>query len=186
MGNRLSKIYTRTGDKGTTGMADGTRVDKDSMRVAAIGDVDELNSVVGLVVCKCQQGDVREILITIQHDLFNLGGQITMPECDLITEERIKWLEQNLDKLNEDLPPLKEFILPGGGEAAVYCHLARTVCRRAERSIVSLAKEFEFNNSVNAYINRLSDLLFVICRMLSRQSGEAEVYWQSERLKQSE
>jgi len=185
MGYRLSKIYTRTGDKGTTGMADGTRIDKDSAQVAAIGDVDELNSVIGLVICKCQQGDVKEILITIQHDLFNLGGQLSMPESDMVTEERIKWLEQNLDKMNEDLPPLKEFILPGGGEASAYCHLARTVCRRTERSIVSLAKEVEFNNNVSAYINRLSDLLFVMCRVLSRQSGESEVYWQSDRLKQS-
>jgi cob(I)alamin adenosyltransferase len=182
MGYRLSKIYTRTGDKGTTGMADGSRVEKDSLRVSAIGDVDELNSVLGLVVCKCQQGDIKEILITIQHDLFNLGSQITMPECELITQERIKWLEQTLDQLNEDLPPLKEFILPGGGEAAAHCHLARTVCRRTERGIVSLSKEFEFNSNVGAYINRLSDLLFVVCRVLSRQSGEGEVYWKSERL----
>ena len=182
MGNRLSKIYTRTGDKGTTGMGDGSRVDKDSLRVAAIGDTDELNSVIGVVVSKCDEGEVKETLITIQHDLFNLGGQLTMPECDLITEQRIQWLEQTLDKMNEDLPPLKEFILPGGGEAAAHCHLARTVCRRTERAIVALAKEFEFNNNVSAYINRLSDFLFVACRVLSRQAGEGEVYWQSERL----
>jgi len=121
MGYRLSKIYTRTGDKGTTGMADGSRVDKDSLRVAAIGDVDELNSIIGIVVCHCPQGDVKEALLTIQHDLFNLGGQLSMPECDLITAARIKWLEQTLDAMNENLPPLKEFILPGGGEASVYC-----------------------------------------------------------------
>lgn len=183
MGYRLSKIYTRTGDKGTTGMADGTRVDKDSMRVVAIGDVDELNSVMGLVACTCPAGDVKEALITIQHDLFNLGGQITLPECDLITEQRITWLEQTLDEMNADLPALKEFILPGGGTAAAHCHLARTVCRRAERSMVTLAKEFELNKNVSAYINRLSDLLFVICRVLSRESGDGEVYWQSNRLK---
>jgi len=183
MGNRLSKIYTRTGDKGSTGMGDGSRVDKDSLRVAAIGDVDELNSVVGIVICKCLEGEVKESLITIQHDLFNLGGQLTMPECDLITEKRIKWLEQSLDEMNKDLPPLKEFILPGGGEAAAHCHLARTVCRRTERTIIALAKELEFSNNVIAYINRLSDFLFVACRVLSRQAGEVEVYWQSERLK---
>ena len=182
MGNRLSKIYTRTGDKGTTGMGDGSRVEKDSLRVAAIGDTDELNSVIGMVICKCPEGDVKETLITIQHDLFNLGGQLTMPECNLITEERVKWLEVTLDAMNENLPPLKEFILPGGGEAAAHCHLARTVCRRAERTIVSLAKEFEFSRQITAYINRLSDLLFVACRVLSRQAGEAEVYWQSDRL----
>lgn len=183
MGNRLSKIYTRTGDKGTTGMGDGSRVDKDSLRVASIGDVDELNSVIGIVLSKCPEGDIKEALLTIQHDLFNLGGQLTMPECDLITEQRVKWLEQTLDEMNKDLPPLKEFILPGGGEAAAHCHLARTVCRRAERTIVALAKVFEFSKNVSAYINRLSDFLFVACRVLSRQAGEGEVYWQSERLK---
>jgi cob(I)alamin adenosyltransferase len=182
MGNRLSKIYTRTGDKGSTGMGDGSRIDKDSLRVAAIGDADELNSVIGMVICKCPEGDVKETLITIQHDLFNLGGQLTLPECNLITEDRINWLEDSLDKMNADLPPLKEFILPGGGEAAAHCHLARTVCRRSERTIVALAKEFEFSPNVTAYINRLSDLLFVACRVLSRQAGEGEIYWQYERL----
>ncbi|MDH5472079.1 MAG: cob(I)yrinic acid a,c-diamide adenosyltransferase [Gammaproteobacteria bacterium] len=183
MGYRLSKIYTRTGDKGTTGMADGSRVEKDSLRVAAMGDVDELNSVLGMVLSKCQPGVVNEVLFTVQHDLFNLGAQISIPECNLITEQRVEWLEQQLDAMNEDLPPLKEFILPGGGEAASICHLARTVCRRAERTLFSLAKEHEFSDNIKAYINRLSDLLFVACRVLSREAGEAEVYWQSERLK---
>lgn len=183
MGNRLTKIYTRTGDKGTTGMGDGSRVEKDSLRVAAMGDVDELNSVLGMVICKCAPGTVKETLITIQHDLFNLGGQLTMPECHLITAARVKWLEDTLDAMNEPLPPLKEFILPGGGEAAAQCHLARTVCRRAERTLVSLAREFEFSPYILAYINRLSDLLFVACRVLSREAGEAEVYWQSQRIK---
>ena len=183
MGFRLSKIYTRTGDKGTTGMADGSRLDKDDLRVAAIGDLDELNSVLGMVLIKCQPGIVADTLLTIQHDLFNLGAQLTMPECDLITEIRVQWLEKILDEMNESLTPLKEFILPGGGEAAATCHLARAVCRRAERTIFSLSKEFEFNDNIKSYINRLSDLLFVACRMLSRQAGEAEVYWQSERLK---
>ena len=183
MGNRLSKIYTRTGDKGNTGMGDGSRVEKDSLRVAAIGDVDELNSVVGILLCKCSEGEVKESLITIQHDLFNLGGQLTMPACDLITEKRVQWLEHILDKLNKDLPPLKEFILPGGGEASAHCHLARTVCRRTERTLVALAKEFKFSGDIVAYVNRLSDLFFVMSRVLSRQAGEAEVYWESERLK---
>ena len=182
MGNRLSKIYTRTGDKGSTGMGDGSRVEKDSARVAAMGDVDELNSVLGMVICKCRPGEVKETLITIQHDLFNLGGQLTMPDYALITEQRVQWLEQTLDEMNADLPPLKEFILPGGGEAATVCHLARTVCRRAERTLVALSREYEFSKNINAYINRLSDLLFVASRVLSRIDGEAEVYWQSERI----
>jgi len=183
MGNRLSKIYTRTGDKGTTGMGDGSRVEKDNLRVAAIGDTDELNSVIGMLICKCQEGELKEALITIQHDLFNIGGQLTMPECELISQARIDWLETVLDQFNENLPPLKEFILPGGGEAAAHCHLARTVCRRAERTLVSLSKEFEYSNFIRAYINRLSDLLFVFCRVLSREAGEGEIYWQSERIK---
>ncbi|MBI3186907.1 MAG: cob(I)yrinic acid a,c-diamide adenosyltransferase [Gammaproteobacteria bacterium] len=183
MGNRLSKIYTRTGDKGTTGMGDGSRIEKDSLRVAAMGDVDELNSVLGMVLCKCNEGNVKETLITIQHDLFNLGGQLTMPECVLITALRVEWLEKTLDAMNENLPPLKEFILPGGGEAAAHCHLARTVCRRAERTLVSLRKEYEYSEYIMAYINRLSDLLFVACRVLSREAGAPEVYWQSQRIK---
>lgn len=183
MGNRLSKIYTRTGDKGTTGMADGSRIAKNSVRVEAIGDVDELNSVLGIVISQCQQDAIREILITIQHDLFNLGGQLTMPDYALITEARVSWLEQTLDALNAELSPLKEFILPGGGVAAAHCHLARAVCRRAERTIVSLAQESDVSESLRAYINRLSDLLFVACRVLSHQAGEVEVYWQSERIK---
>ncbi len=185
MGNRLSKIYTRTGDKGSTGMGDGSRVEKDSVRVSAMGDIDELNSVMGMVITQCQPGEVREMLVTIQHDLFNLGGQLTMPDYELITADRVTWLEENLDVYNEDLPPLKEFILPGGGVAAAQCHLARAVCRRAERTLVALSREYDFNPNILAYINRLSDLLFVTCRVLSREAGEAEVYWQSERIKQA-
>lgn len=185
MGNRLSKIYTRTGDKGSTGMGDGSRVEKDSVRVSAMGDIDELNSVMGMVITHCQPGEVQEMLVTIQHDLFNLGGQLTMPDYELITADRVTWLEENLDVYNEDLPPLKEFILPGGGVAAAQCHLARAVCRRAERTLVALSREYDFNPNILAYINRLSDLLFVTCRVLSREAGEAEVYWQSERIKQA-
>lgn len=185
MGNRLSKIYTRTGDKGSTGMGDGSRVEKDSVRVSAMGDIDELNSVIGMVITQCQPGEVQEMLITIQHDLFNLGGQLTMPDYELITAERVTWVEDSLDAYNENLPPLKEFILPGGGAAAAQCHLARAVCRRAERTLVALSREYDFNHHILAYINRLSDLLFVTCRVLSREAGEAEVYWQSERIKQA-
>lgn len=183
MGYRLSKIYTRTGDKGTTGMADGNRIDKDSLRVAAMGDIDELNSVLGMVLAKCEPGIVAETLLTVQHDLFNLGGQLSMPEYEMVTEERVQWLETTLDKMNEDLVPLEEFILPGGGEAAATCHLARAVCRRAERTLVALSREYDFSATVKSYINRLSDLLFVASRVLSKEAGEAEVYWQSERLK---
>ncbi len=182
MANRLSKIYTRTGDDGTTGMADGSRVDKDSLRVQAIGDIDELNCVLGMVVGKCGEGRVKEMLIVLQHDLFNLGGQLSVSGGERIDEQRVVWLEQNLDDLNAGLPPLKEFILPGGGDAATCCHLARAVCRRAERSLVALSREAPFDNRVNAYVNRLSDLLFVVCRVLGRQAGEDEVYWQSSRI----
>ena len=183
MGNRLSKIYTRTGDDGSTGMADGSRLDKDHLRVQAIGDVDELNSALGIVICKTTSNDVKETLFTVQHDLFNLGAQLTMPECILITDQRVEWLEQTLDEMNRELPPLKEFILPGGGEAAAHCHLARAICRRTERSLVALAREFKFSHRIIAYINRLSDMLFVICRVLSREAGAEEIYWQSGRIK---
>lgn len=183
MGYRLSKIYTRTGDKGSTGMGDGSRVEKDSVRVAAMGDVDELNSVLGVVVCACTDASIKEMLITIQHDLFNLGGQLTMPDYEKITAGRVQWLEQQLDEMNEGLPPLKEFILPGGSVAASHCQLARAVCRRVERSLVALSREFTFSEQINAYINRLSDLLFVASRALNRVAGEAEIYWQSDRIK---
>ncbi len=182
MGYRLSKIYTRTGDKGSTGMGGGVRVEKDSARVAAIGDIDELNCHIGLVISESPSQDIGELLLTIQHDLFNLGSELVMDDRSLIKAERIEWLEQNLDRLNEDLPPLLEFILPGGGKAASQCHLARAMCRRAERSIVKLAREMEVGDQLKAYINRLSDLLFVLCRVLSREAGEDEVYWKSERL----
>ncbi|MCW9012980.1 MAG: cob(I)yrinic acid a,c-diamide adenosyltransferase [Gammaproteobacteria bacterium] len=186
MGYRLSKIYTRTGDRGTTGMGDGSRVEKDHIRVAAMGDTDELNSILGMVISECDSAEMNEVLLTVQHDLFNLGGQLTMPDYDLMTEQRVQWLESILDEYNENLPPLKEFILPGGGKAAATCHLARAVCRRVERSLVSLSREMEFSQHILAYINRLSDLLFVASRVLSRVAGEDEVYWKSERLAQLE
>ncbi len=183
MGNRLSKIYTRTGDKGTTGMADGSRIPKDSLRIHGIGEVDELNSMIGLVINKCQIATVRENLITIQHDLFNLGGQLAMPDYQMINQSRIDWLESTLDEMNNELSPLKEFILPGGAEDASFCHLARAICRRVERSMVSLNNAEPVESLMIAYINRLSDWLFVACRILNKAQGEAEIYWQSSRIK---
>ncbi len=185
MGNRLSKIYTRTGDKGTTGLAGGVRVEKDSLRIHAIGEVDELNSMIGLVINKCQLDDTREQLITIQHDLFNLGGQLAMPDYQMMNQSRIDWLEDTLDTMNEQLGPLKEFILPGGAEDASFCHMARAICRRVERSMVTLNREEELDSVLVAYVNRLSDWLFVASRILNKTAGEKEVYWQSDRIKKA-
>jgi len=177
MGNRLSKIYTRTGDKGTTGLGDGSRVDKDSLRVETFGTVDELNSLVGLVLASDLNDKVRACLTRTQHELFDLGGELCMPGYTLIPETRVTQLEIDLDGFNEDLPPLKDFILPGGSESAARCHLARTVCRRAERLLVSLAKNEDINEISLRYLNRLSDLLFVIARVLARANDGSEVLW---------
>ena len=177
MGNRLSKIYTRTGDKGTTGLGDGTRVDKDSLRVEAYGTVDELNSAVGLVLSADLPEDVRGCLTRVQHELFDLGGELCMPGTLLIPDRYVDGLEAALDGFNADLPPLKDFILPGGSEAAARCHLARTVARRAERRVVSLAHNETVNEATIRYLNRLSDLLFVIARVLARRDGGSEVLW---------
>ncbi|MCW8829893.1 MAG: cob(I)yrinic acid a,c-diamide adenosyltransferase [Gammaproteobacteria bacterium] len=182
MANRLTKIYTRTGDKGETGLASGERVAKDSAIMHAQGDVDELNSLLGLLACKLE-GDICLGVKTIQNDLFDLGGELSCAQ-PLIKQDRIDWLEQKLDQLNEDLPVLKEFILPGGGEAASLCHLARSVCRRAERHLVTANREAEISALLLAYINRLSDLLFVMARFITRQQGESEVYWQSSRIQE--
>ena len=182
MGNRLSKIYTRTGDKGETGMATGERIAKDSAIMQAQGDVDELNSLLGLLACKLE-GELCLDVKAVQNDLFDLGGELSC-SMPLIKQNRIDWLEQKLDQLNEDLPALKEFILPGGGEAASVCHLARAVCRRAERTLVTANREVEINPRLLAYINRLSDLLFVMSRFITKQQGEAEVYWQSSRIQE--
>lgn len=186
MGYRLSKIYTRTGDSGTTGMADGSRVAKDSLRMQAIGEVDELNSMLGIVINQCAAGEVKENLITIQHDLFNLGGQLAMPDYEMVKQARIEWLEQTLDAMNAELAPLKEFILPGGAASSSYCQLARAICRRAERALVSLSRAETTKGELAAYINRLSDWLFVAARYLNKQQGEQEVYWQSERIAAAE
>jgi len=177
MGNRLSKIYTRTGDKGTTGLGDGARVDKDSLRVEAYGTVDELNSAVGLVLSADLPDDVRACLTRTQHELFDLGGELCMPGTTLIPDRYVDGLEQALDGFNEDLPPLKDFILPGGSECAARCHLARTIARRAERRVISLAHNEAVNEATIRYLNRLSDLLFVIARVLARHDGGSEVIW---------
>jgi len=163
-------------------MADGSRVSKDGLQMHAIGDVDELNSMLGVVISKSQSSEIRENMITIQHDLFNLGGQLAMPDYEMIKQQRIDWLEQSLDKMNEELEPLKEFILPGGTQAACFCHMARTICRRSERSLVSLNSETTIRSELLAYINRLSDWLFVASRILNKLDNEAEVYWQPDRI----
>ena len=177
MGNRLSKIYTRTGDKGTTGLGDGSRVDKDSLRVEAYGTVDELNSAVGLVLTADLPEEVQACLTRTQHELFDLGGELCMPGYTMISDEFVSGLERDLDAFNEDLPALKDFILPGGSEAAARYHLARTIARRAERRVISLAQIEDVNEATIRYLNRLSDLLFVMARVLARSDGGSEVVW---------
>jgi cob(I)alamin adenosyltransferase len=176
MGHRLTKIYTRTGDKGSTGLADGSRVDKDSPRIEAIGEIDELNSFVGAILVHDLPVEIRECCIRIQHALFDLGGELAVPGTAVIDHSYTAGLEQILDDFNETLPPLKEFILPGGGPAAIACHLARAVCRRVERRLVGLARLETVNEESRKYINRLSDLLFVFARVLARNNS-GEVFW---------
>jgi cob(I)alamin adenosyltransferase len=182
MGNRLSRIYTRTGDDGSTGLGDGRRVPKDSARVEAYGTVDELNSVIGvlLAVPKLPK-KVAACLTEVQHELFDLGGELCIPGHTLIRAEHVAQLESALDEFNEKLPPLKEFILPGGGPAAAACHLARTVARRAERRACTLARTDSVSPEVLKYLNRLSDLLFVLARVLARHERGTEVLWRHER-----
>jgi cob(I)alamin adenosyltransferase len=178
VGHRLSKIYTRTGDDGSTGLGDGTRVSKDSLRVEAFGTVDELNAAIGIVLAEELPQAVRECLVRVQHQLFNLGGELCMPDMQLISQAQVDQLEQQLDSFNADLPPLKDFILPGGSPAAAHCHLARTIARRAERRVISLAAQEAVNDTAIRYLNRLSDLLFVIARVLARENGGKEVLWE--------
>lgn len=185
MGNRLSKIYTRTGDDGSTGLGDGSRVPKDSARVEAYGSVDELNSTIGMVLAEKMPASLREILQNVQHELFDLGSELCMPGYEAIADEHVKRLENSLDLLNQDLPALKEFILPGGGRAAAACHLARTVCRRAERRVHTLASEEEIRMEGMRYLNRLSDLLFVAARVLARFENGEEIMWRSPRLRKN-
>ena len=182
MGNRLSKIYTRTGDDGTTGLGDGSRVSKDSVRVEAYGTVDEANSAIGLVLAADALPEgVRECLTEVQHDLFELGGELCIPGHSAVKQEFIDRLESDLDKFNEDLPMLKEFILPGGGPAAAACHLARTIVRRAERRVGTLSGIEDVRSETGKYLNRLSDLLFVLARVLSRSDLGKDVLWNRDR-----
>jgi len=177
MGHRLSKIYTRTGDDGTTGLGDGTRVPKDHPRVEAYGCVDELNSVIGLLLSETLPDPLEQALTAIQHKLFDLGGELCIPGRTVLTEDEVANVEILLDHLNADLSPLKEFILPGGSRAAALCHLARTVCRRAERRLLTLSVRDSVAPASLKYLNRLSDLLFVMARALNRAAGKADVYW---------
>ncbi|MEM7542084.1 MAG: cob(I)yrinic acid a,c-diamide adenosyltransferase [Pseudomonadota bacterium] len=180
MGHRLSKIYTRTGDAGETGLADGSRIAKTDPRVDAMGDVDELNCVIGALRACALPEPVDAELSEIQHDLFDLGGELSIPGYELVRLEQINLIEAAIDRLNEDLPPLKEFVLPGGNEPAALCHLARAVCRRAERAIARVDNP-PANTISASYINRLSDYLFVAARSLARQNGGREVQWARQR-----
>jgi cob(I)alamin adenosyltransferase len=181
MGNRLSKIATRTGDNGSTGLGDGSRTGKDSLRIAAIGDVDELNSHLGLLLCEDLPAALREELLSIQHDLFDLGGELCIPGYQLVKEAQVARLDTLLEKYNADLPPLKDFILPGGSRAAAQAHVCRTVCRRAERALVALGKAETIHDYPRQFINRLSDLLFVLSRVLNRHAGGGDVLWEKDR-----
>ena len=181
MGHRLSRIVTRTGDAGTTGLGDGTRVAKDSARIAAIGDVDELNSTLGVLLAEDLAPELRDELVSIQHDLFDLGGELSIPGHAALDDAHVARLEAAIERHNASLAPLKEFILPGGTRAAALAHVARTVCRRAERSVVHLAAASPVNDPVRRYLNRLSDLLFVLARTLNRSAGHGDVLWRHDR-----
>ena len=181
MGHRLTQIATRTGDDGTTGLGDGSRTRKDSLRVAAMGDVDELNSTIGLLLTEPLPDDIRDALIDIQHDLFDLGGELCIPGFENLAETQVAQLDALLLRYNATLPRLQEFILPGGSRSAAVAHIARTVCRRAERAIVSLGGEEAIRPACRQYVNRLSDLLFVLARVLNRHEGGTDVQWQKGR-----
>lgn len=178
MGNRLTKIYTRTGDAGTTGLADGSRVAKNAPRIEAIGAVDELNCAIGLLLCEDMPAETRACLDGVQHDLFDFGGELSVPGHAMMSETHCKRLEDALDAFNAGLPALKDFILPGGSRAACLAHAARTVCRRAERSLVTLTETAALAPTLLQYLNRLSDLLFVLARTLNRHAGVGDVLWQ--------
>lgn len=178
MGNRLSKLYTRTGDDGTTGLGNGSRISKTALRVDAMGDVDELNATIGLVLTENVPAHLATIFTQVQHDLFNLGGELCLPDQTIMSKTAINLLESNIDNLNNDLAPLKEFILPGGCKSAAYCHLARTICRRAERTVIRLSQTETVNQATTQYLNRLSDLLFVSCRVLNKAANQEDIYWQ--------
>jgi cob(I)alamin adenosyltransferase len=182
MANRLSQIATRTGDNGTTGLGDNTRVSKDSLRVHAMGDVDELNSNIGVLLCEDMPERVRELLVEVQHQLFNLGGELSIPGFELLKPEAVALLDAALEEHNATLPRLAEFILPAGTRAASLAHVCRTVARRAERAVVALGAVEELKDAPRQYLNRLSDLLFVLSRVLNRLNGGDDVYWKSERM----
>ena len=183
MGHRLSKITTRTGDAGQTGLGDGSRVSKDSRRVQALGDVDELNSAIGLVLAEDVPPELRAALSQVQHDLFDLGGELSIPGHAMLAPAQVNFLDQRIESWNAELEPLKEFILPGGTRAAAAAHLARTVCRRAERSIIALSSDDSVSAVARQYLNRLSDLLFVAGRALNRHAGRTDVQWKHVRKK---
>ena len=183
MGHRLSKITTRTGDAGETGLGDGSRVSKDSPRVQALGDVDELNSAIGLVLAEDPPAEVSEALSDVQHDLFDLGGEVSIPGHAILGEAQVERLEATIERWNAELPALKEFILPGGTRAAAAAHLARTICRRAERSLVELGEREKVGEPARRYLNRLSDLLFIAGRRLNRAAGRTDAQWRHERKK---
>ena len=183
MGHRLTRIYTRTGDQGATGLSDGSRIGKDHLRIEAIGDIDELNSVLGLLLSHDLPKDIRHSVSEIQQTLFDIGGELSMPGANTLGEEPIAQLEQQLEMYNATLTPLREFILPGSTEASARCHPARAVCRRAERRVVALTREEAVNQNVLSYLNRLSDLLFVISRVLTRLGNGREIYWRSPRMR---
>ena len=178
MGYRLSKIYTRTGDAGTTGLGDGSRIGKDAPRIAALGDVDELNAVVGVLLCELLPEDIRVLLTGVQNDLFDLGGELSVPGGAFLKDTQPGRLELAIDRYNGELEPLKEFILPGGTRAAALTHHARTVCRRAERAVVVVAHNEAVSEPARQYLNRLSDLLFVLARWLNKQAGGGDILWQ--------
>ena len=182
MANRLSQIATRTGDAGTTGLGNNQRVSKNSLRIHAMGDVDELNSHIGLLLCEPLPAKVRALLVEVQHQLFNLGGELSIPGYELLKAEAVVQLDEALEEHNAVLPRLKEFILPAGTRAASQAHICRTVARRAERTVVALGGEEALNDSPRQYLNRLSDLMFVLSRVLNRMDGGDDVYWKSERL----
>jgi cob(I)alamin adenosyltransferase len=183
MGNRLTQIATRTGDDGSTGLGDGSRTGKDSLRVAAMGDVDELNSTIGVLLTEPLPTDIREALLDIQHDLFDLGGELCIPGFENMADAQVARLDALLAQHNATLPRLQEFILPGGSRAAAVAHVARTVCRRAERSIVALGHVEAVRPCCRQYVNRLSDLMFVLARVLNRYAGGTDVLWEKGRAK---
>jgi cob(I)alamin adenosyltransferase len=178
---RLTKITTRTGDKGTTGLADGTRLGKNHARIALLGSVDELNSQLGVLLAEQLAQDIRTVLLQIQNDLFDLGGALALPTQDTFAESKTAWLDDQLAHYNADLPPLREFILPGGSRAGAMCHVARTVARRAERDLVILSQDEAVPRQALPYLNRLSDLLFVLSRCINRTQAASETLWQREK-----